>query len=181
MQRRFKRRKEIAKFKQKMQRSIIISFGGETWSNRSGKFLIINANALHWNLHKCVKTSKVSKPETLIHFCFFFSPSCRTIAGAWHGYWWILYIHCIWQHSERQKIKSSFVLLQLLFLSLLNLLKMDVVYENYSSSSAWEFQSSAFFTLDTLSNTSKGRMSPITTTILVSRSTLYELTPFDKR
>jgi len=40
-----------------------------------------------------------------------------------------------------------------------------------------EFQSSAFFTLETLSSTSKGIMSPITTTILLSRSTLYELTP----
>lgn len=66
--------------------------------------------------------------------------------------------------------------------SLLNLLKMDVVVYKiiHSSSSAWEFQSSAFFTLDTLSNTSNGRMSPITTTILVSRSTLYELTPVDR-
>jgi hypothetical protein len=40
-----------------------------------------------------------------------------------------------------------------------------------------EFQSSAFLTLDTLSSTSKGRMSPITTTILLSMSTLYEVTP----
>lgn len=45
-----------------------------------------------------------------------------------------------------------------------------------------EFQSSAFFTFETLSSTSKGRMSPITTTILVSKSTLYEVTPvFEKR
>jgi len=43
-----------------------------------------------------------------------------------------------------------------------------------------EFQSSAFLTLETLCNTSKGRMSPLTTTILVSRSTLYELTPVQK-
>jgi hypothetical protein len=40
-----------------------------------------------------------------------------------------------------------------------------------------EFQSSAFLTLDTLSSTSKGRMSPITTTVLLSKSTLYEVTP----
>jgi len=40
-----------------------------------------------------------------------------------------------------------------------------------------EFQSSAFLTFETLSSTSKGRMSPITTTILVSKSTLYEVTP----
>lgn len=40
-----------------------------------------------------------------------------------------------------------------------------------------EFQSSAFLTLETLSSTSKGIMSPITTTILLSRSTLYEVTP----
>ena len=45
-----------------------------------------------------------------------------------------------------------------------------------------EFQSSAFLTFETLSSTSKGRMSPITTTILVSKSTLYEVTPvFEKR
>jgi hypothetical protein len=45
-----------------------------------------------------------------------------------------------------------------------------------------EFQSSAFFTFETLSSTSKGRMSPVTTTILVSKSTLYEVTPvFEKR
>jgi len=43
-----------------------------------------------------------------------------------------------------------------------------------------EFQSSAFLTLETLCNTSKGRMSPLTTTIFVSRSTLYDLTPVAK-
>lgn len=40
-----------------------------------------------------------------------------------------------------------------------------------------EFKSSAFLTLETLSSTSKGRMSPMTTTILLAKSTLYEVTP----
>lgn len=40
-----------------------------------------------------------------------------------------------------------------------------------------EVQSSAFFTLATLSNTSIGRMSPITITFLLSKSTSKEVTP----
>lgn len=56
---------------------------------------------------------------------------------------------------------------------MINNLKVEIDHVHQDG----EFQSSAFLTFETLSSTSKGRMSPITTTILVSKSTLYEVTP----
>lgn len=40
-----------------------------------------------------------------------------------------------------------------------------------------EAHNRAFLTLETLSSTSNGSMSPITTTLLLSRSTVYDVTP----